>query len=85
MQFLLLSWALRWVQAGNHYRTCRAYRKAKLCYEKAAQGQERVGTPYGGAKLLEQAAQMALKEGAPASDVAGFYQQCRALYAEAGR
>jgi len=72
-------------EAANHYRTCKAYRKAKLAFEKAAEGQERVGTSYSAAKLVEQAAQMAQKEGASAADVAGFYRQCRTLYVEAGR
>ena len=59
--------------------------RARQCYEKAATGQERQGSPWHAGKMMEKAAEVC-KEG-PGSQVetAELYRQAAKYYAEAGR
>ncbi|KAK9835464.1 hypothetical protein WJX74_000594 [Apatococcus lobatus] len=72
-------------RAAAIYRTKKNLDKARQCYEKAATGQDRQGSPWHAGKMMEKAAEVC-KEG-PGSQVetAELYRQAAKYYAEAGR
>lgn len=89
---LKLKFAPDWMEACTLYeKAAVAYRrsdqheKAKLAYERAALGQERIGSKWHAAKLIESACVEAKKAGQSPDDVVACVRSAATLYREAGR
>ncbi|GBG77743.1 hypothetical protein CBR_g24190 [Chara braunii] len=84
-------WKADWLQATPMYEQAattfklgKHYEKAMEAFEKAATGQERLGSPFSAAKHMESAGMMA-KEAHQWTSAAASYSRACELYLEAGR
>ena len=59
--------------------------RARQCYEKAAIGQERQGSPWHAGKMMEKAAEVCKEGSGSQVETAELYRQAAKYYAEAGR
>eukprot|EP00242_Pyramimonas_sp_CCMP2087_P002326 CAMPEP_0198232372 /NCGR_PEP_ID=MMETSP1445-20131203/115697_1 /TAXON_ID=36898 /ORGANISM="Pyramimonas sp., Strain CCMP2087" /LENGTH=314 /DNA_ID=CAMNT_0043913043 /DNA_START=126 /DNA_END=1070 /DNA_ORIENTATION=- len=72
-------------QAAQKYALSGAKDKAVVAYEKASFAQEKLGSPWHGAKHLETAGRLAKESGSSLVEVESFFKRACVLYAEAGR